>query len=105
MGSVELVQVGQKYSTVYMINPNNDSQVIFEKSIQVWNNTNEKYAVTLYTNDSQKFDFTKKFTNIYTFANRNEMERISALRFDIDSKENNVLINTRDFVRAVIRRV
>ena len=51
MGSVELVPVGQKYSTEYKINPNNNSQVIFENTIktihQVWNNTNGKYIVTL----------------------------------------------------------
>ena len=109
MGSVELVQVGQKYSTVYMINPNNNSQVIFKNTIktihQVWNNMNGKYIVTLHTTDGRHFDFTQKFTNIYTFENRNAMERINALSFVIDSTENNLLINTRDFVRAVVRRV
>ena len=109
MESVELVPVGRKYSTVHRINPNNISQVIFENTIktihQVWNNTNGKYILTLHTIDCQHFDFTQKFTNIYTFENRNAMENINALRFDIESTENNVLINTRDFVRAVVRRV
>ena len=109
MGSVELVPVGHKYSKEDNINPNNISQVIFENTIktihQVWNNTNGNYIVTLYTKDGRHFDFTQKFTNIYTFENRNAMENINALRFDIESTENNVLINTRDFVRAVVRRV
>ena len=109
MKSVELVQVGHKYSTVHRINPNNISQVIFENTIktihQVWNNTNGKYILTLYTTDGRHFDFTQKFTNIYTFENINAMENINALRFDIESTENNVLINTRDFKKAVVRRV
>ena len=109
MESVELVPVGHKYSTEYKINPNNISQVIFENTIQtihqVWNNTNGKYILTLYTTDGQHFDFTQKFTNIYTFENRNAMKKINDLSFVIDSTENNVLINTRDFKRAVVRRV
>jgi hypothetical protein len=109
MGSVELVPVEQKYSTEYKINPNNISQVIFENTIktihQVWNNTNGKYILTLYTTDGRHFDFTQKSTNIYTFENRNAMETINAFSFDIESTENNLLINTRDFVRAVVRRV
>ena len=109
MGSVELVEKGQKYGTVYMINPNRDSQVIFENTVktihQVWNNTNEKYVVTLYTKDGRQFDFTHKFTNIYTFENKYEMETISALRFDINKTENHVVLSTRDIERAVARRI
>ena len=109
MESVELVQVGHKYSTVHRINPNNISQVIFDTTIQtihqVWNNTNGQYIVTLYTTNGQQVDFTQKFTNIHTFATTHDMTTIYALQFNIGSTENNVLINTRDFNRAVVRRV
>ena len=109
MGSVELVQFGQKYSTEYNINPNNFSQVIFDNTVQtihqVWNNTNGQYIVTLYTTNGQQVDFIQKFTNIHTFATPYDMRTINSLQFNIGSTENNVLINTRDFNRAVVRRV
>ena len=110
MGSIELVEVGNKYGTVYVIPSQLDSYVIFDnktktKTIhQVLNNTNDNFVVTLYTIDDTALEFTKNITNIYTYENQNEKEQINNLQFDIQNSDNNIVIDSREFKKGTVRR-
>ena len=110
MGSIELVEVGHKYGTVYVIPSQLDSYVIFDnktktKTIhQVLNNTNNNYIVTLYTMDDKEFEFTKNITNIYTYENDHEKQQINNLQFDIQNSDTHIIIGNREFKKGTVRR-
>ena len=110
MGSIELVEVGHKYGTVYVIPSQLDSFVIFDsktktKTIhQVLNNTNNNYIVTLYTMDDKEFEFTKNITNIYTYENDHEKQQINNLQFDIQNSDTRIIIDNREFKKGTVRR-
>jgi hypothetical protein len=110
MGSIELVEVGHKYGTVYVIPSQLDSYVIFDKKTktktihQVLNNTNDNYVVTLSTIDDKEFEFTIKVTNIYTYENQYEKEQINNLQFDIQNSDSAIVIETREFKKGTVKR-
>ena len=107
--NIELVEDGEIYGVVIYIPQYIESCVLFDKTSKnirlVYNNTNYKHVVTLYTDTNTYINFLAHTTTIESIFNNDEhFEWRYAQK--IQNKNNyTVVLNSKLFVKGVVRKV